>query len=113
MLICALGYALFTWATAANAFFSRIVRLQLDRGQTVVSSGPYRYLRHPAYLGAIAYNLAVGILLASWPAAAVGLAGALLLVVRTALEDRLLRAELPGYEDYARRVRYRLLPGVW
>jgi protein-S-isoprenylcysteine O-methyltransferase Ste14 len=112
-LVCALGYTLFTWATASNAFFSRIVRLQLDRGQTVASGGPYRYLRHPAYLGAIAYSLGVGILLASWPALAAGLAGAVLLVLRTALEDRMLRAELPGYADYARRVRYRLLPGIW
>jgi protein-S-isoprenylcysteine O-methyltransferase Ste14 len=113
LVVCALGYALFTWAAAVNACFSRIVRLQLDRGQKVASSGPYHFLRHPAYLGAILYELAAGLLLASWPALAAGLAAALLLAVRTGLEDRTLRLELPGYEDYSRKVRYRLLPGIW
>lgn len=113
LLLCVLGYAVVVWATASNAFFSQIVRIQTERGHTVISGGPYRYLRHPGYAGAIVYEAAVSILLASgWSAIASGAAIALL-VLRTVLEDRTLRAELPGYVDYAHRVRYRLLPGVW
>ena len=111
--VCALGYALFVWATASNTFFSQIVRIQVERGHTVVTGGPYHHVRHPAYLGAIAYELAVPVLLASGWAAVVSGLTAILLVVRTALEDRALLAELTGYADYARQVRYRLLPGVW
>jgi protein-S-isoprenylcysteine O-methyltransferase Ste14 len=111
--LCILGYALFVWATAVNAHFAQIVRIQPERGHTVARGGPYRYVRHPAYLGAILYELAVSILLASGWALAISAATALLLVLRTALEDRALQAELPGYADYARQVRCRLLPGVW
>jgi len=112
--VCVLGNdILFVWATAANAFFSRIVRIQTERGHTVVTAGPYRYVRHPAYLGAILFELAVSFLLASWPAFAVSGLSTSLLVVRTAKEDKTLRAELAGYEEYTRRVRYRLLPGSW
>jgi protein-S-isoprenylcysteine O-methyltransferase Ste14 len=110
---CALGYALVVWATASNAFFSQIVRIQPERGQMVITGGPYHYVRHPAYIGAILYELAVPVLLASWWAMIPSGLGAILLIVRTALEDRTLQAELAGYGDYARRVRYRLLPGVW
>jgi protein-S-isoprenylcysteine O-methyltransferase Ste14 len=111
--ICVLGYAGFVWATASNPFFSQIVRIQTERGHTVISGGPYHYVRHPGYAGAILFELAVPVLLASWGALATGLIGALLLLLRTALEDRALQAELPGYVDYARRVRYRLVPGLW
>jgi len=110
---CALGYAMFVWAIAANAFFSQIVRIQPERGHTVVTGGPYRFVRHPAYLGAILYELAVPVLLASWWALIPSLLTAFLLLLRTALEDRALQAELAGYADYARQVRHRLLPGVW
>ncbi|NLF03163.1 MAG: isoprenylcysteine carboxylmethyltransferase family protein [Anaerolineales bacterium] len=111
--VCILSQALVVWATASNAFFSQIVRVQLERGHTVATGGPYRFVRHPAYLGAIAYELAVPILLASWWALAISSLNAILLVVRTALEDRALRAELAGYEDYALQTRRRLIPGVW
>lgn len=112
--LCALGYdVLFVWAIAANTFFSRIVRIQPERGHTVVTGGPYRWVRHPAYAGALLYELAVSILLASWPSLIASGVSALLLILRTTLEDRTLQAELPGYAEYARRVRYRLLPGVW
>jgi len=110
---CALGYALFTWATASNAFFSQIVRIQSERGHAVVTGGPYHFVRHPAYLGAILYELAVPVLLASWWAMIPSVSCAFLLLLRTALEDRTLQAELAGYADYARQVRHRLLPGVW
>ncbi len=111
--MCVLGYALFVWATASNTFFSQIVRIQSERGHTVVTGGPYRYLRHPAYVGAILYELAVPVLLASWWALIASGLSAILLVLRTALEDRTLQAELTGYVDYARQVRHRLLPGIW
>jgi protein-S-isoprenylcysteine O-methyltransferase Ste14 len=112
--LCILGNdVLFVWATAVNAFFSRIVRIQTERGHTVVTSGPYRFVRHPAYLGTILYELAVSLLLASWPTFFVSCLSASLLIVRTALEDRTLQAELTGYAEYARQVRYRLLPGIW
>jgi protein-S-isoprenylcysteine O-methyltransferase Ste14 len=111
--LCALGYALVVWATACNAFFSQIVRIQPERGHTVATGGPYRWVRHPAYAGAILYELAVPILLASWWALALSALTVPLLLLRTALEDRVLRAELDGYAAYARQVRARLVPGVW
>ncbi len=111
--VCAPGYALGVWATASNAFFSQIVRIQTERGHTVATGGPYRYVRHPAYVGTILYELAVPVLLASWWALIPGGLNAILLVLRTALEDRTLQAELTGYADYARQVRHRLLPGIW
>jgi protein-S-isoprenylcysteine O-methyltransferase Ste14 len=111
--VCALGYGLFVWATASNTFFSQIVRIQSERGHTVVTGGPYHYLRHPAYAGAILYELAVPILLASWWASIASGLSVMLLILRTTLEDRTLQAELTGYVDYARQVRHRLLPGIW
>jgi protein-S-isoprenylcysteine O-methyltransferase Ste14 len=113
LLLCILGYAVFVWAIASNAYFSQVVRIQLQRGHTVATGGPYRYLRHPAYAGAILYELAVPVLLASWWSFIPSALGAILLFLRTALEDCTLQAELTGYADYARRVRHRLLPGVW
>ena len=113
LIVCALGYVLVVWATASNAFFSQIVRLQPERGQMVVTGGPYHYVRHPAYFGAILYELAVPILLSSWWALLVSLLNVILLILRTALEDRTLQAGLTGYAGYARQVRYRLLPGIW
>lgn len=108
-----LGYCAVPWAVAHNQFFSQIVRIQTDRGHAVRTGGPYRLVRHPGYLGMILFNLAAPVMLASWGATAIGPGIAALIVVRTALEDRTLHAELPGYADYARRVRYRLLPGIW
>lgn len=102
------------WRTVAvNPFLSRFARIQDDRGQTVVQSGPYAYVRHPMYAAVIPLMLCIALMLGSlWtliPAACIGV----LLAVRTALEDRMLRRELPGYADYAQRVRYRLMPGLW
>lgn len=107
------GYAVVVWATATNAFFSQIVRIQDERDHKVVSSGPYRYIRHPAYAGVILYELAVPLLLASWWALLLSSLSAALLILRTSLEDRMLQTELPGYVDYSRQVPYRLLPGLW
>ncbi len=111
--LCVLGYAVVVWATATNSFFSQIVRTQPERGQRVVTDGPYRYVRHPAYMGAILFELAVPVLLGSWWAYVASGLGAVLLILRTVLEDRMLKAELSGYVEYAHQVRYRLLPGVW
>lgn len=113
LVVCLLATAVFAWAMASNAYFSQVVRIQSDRGHTVVTGGPYRYVRHPSYAGMLLFELSLSTLLASWWAILAGGVCAVLFVVRTALEDRTLQAELEGYADYARRVRYRLLPGVW
>jgi protein-S-isoprenylcysteine O-methyltransferase Ste14 len=111
--VCVLGNAMLLWAMVSNSFFSQIVRIQADRGHTVAIGGPYRYVRHPAYVGMILFELAISTLLASWWALAAGGLCASLIILRTALEDRALQAELGGYGEYARRVRYRLVPGIW
>jgi protein-S-isoprenylcysteine O-methyltransferase Ste14 len=111
--VCVLSYALLAWAMVSNTFFSQIVRIQSDRGHAVAADGPYRYVRHPAYVGMLLFELAMAALLASWWALIASGLCAILLILRTALEDRTLRAELTGYADYARQVRYRLLPGIW
>jgi protein-S-isoprenylcysteine O-methyltransferase Ste14 len=113
LIVCVLGYALVVWATASNTFFSQIVRIQSERGHTVATGGPYHSVRHPAYAGAILYELAVPVLLASWWSFIASGLNAILLILRTALEDRTLQTELTGYAEYARQVRYRLLPGIW
>jgi protein-S-isoprenylcysteine O-methyltransferase Ste14 len=113
LLAVAAGGMLSNWAVAANRFFSAVVRVQRDRGHEVVDSGPYRYVRHPSYAGSITYMLGMTFVLGSRVALAAATVLSLVLAVRTALEDRTLQAELDGYADYARRVRYRLLPGVW
>jgi protein-S-isoprenylcysteine O-methyltransferase Ste14 len=113
LVVCGLSYALLAWAMTSNAFFSQIVRIQSDRDHAVVRHGPYRYVRHPAYVGMIIFELAMSILLASWVSLIASGLCAILLILRTALEDRTLLAELRGYVDYARQVRYRLLPGIW
>ncbi len=108
-----LGQGLFSWAMASNVFFSGAVRIQMDRGQTVATGGPYCYVRHPGYVGYIAFTLATPLIFGSlWALMLAGLA-ACLLVVRTALEDKMLQDELDGYKEYAGQVRYRLLPGAW
>ena len=109
----AAGLGLGAWAMIANAFFSTVVRIQTDRGHAVCSSGPYAFVRHPGYVGFSLMVLATPLLLGSWWAEVPAVAATALLVVRTALEDGVLRAELPGYGDYARAVRYRLVPGIW
>ncbi len=113
LIVCVSGYALVVWATVSNAFFSQIVRIQHERDHQVARGGPYRYVRHPAYIGAILYELTVPVLLASWWSLLLSSLSAALLILRTMLEDRTLQAELPGYVEYARQVPYRLLPGLW
>jgi protein-S-isoprenylcysteine O-methyltransferase Ste14 len=107
------GYLLSSWALIENRFFSGMARLQADRGQQVVSSGPYRWIRHPGYAGALLVYLMTPLFLDSALAFLPVLLTAGLYVARTALEDGFLQDELEGYREYAGRVRYRLLPGVW
>ena len=101
------------WAMLSNPFLSTIVRIQDDRGHRVATTGPYRFVRHPMYVGVIVLWLSTALILGSWWALVPGLLIAVIFVIRTALEDRMLHAELPGYADYAKQVRYRLVPGVW
>ncbi len=109
-----LSQAVLAWCMIVNRYFEKTVRLQTDRGHTVIRSGPYRYVRHPGYVAAIAgYIAGVPFILGSWWAFLPALAAAIVLVVPTALEDRMLHAELSGYPDYAADVRYRLVPGIW
>ncbi len=113
LLLVVLGYALITWALAVNRFFSSVVRIQTDRGHTVITTGPYRFVRHPGYSGIIISYLATPVALGSlWALIPAGLT-VLLLVVRTALEDSTLQSELEGYKDYTQQTGYRLLPGIW
>ncbi len=111
--VMALGFLFFSWAMASNRFFSAIVRIQKDRGHTVIASGPYRLVRHPGYIGIIAYTLATPFLLGSLWGLIPAVLMSVLVVARTRLEDRTLAQELPGYTDYKQRVPYRLVPGVW
>jgi protein-S-isoprenylcysteine O-methyltransferase Ste14 len=113
LLLCGLGYGVLLWALASNNFFSQVVRIQSERGHVVVRDGPYRFVRHPAYAGMIVFEFAMAALLGSGWALLASAGCALLIVLRTALEDRSLQAELTGYADYARQVRYRLVPGIW
>ncbi|MCP3748835.1 isoprenylcysteine carboxylmethyltransferase family protein [Pseudomonas sp. SBB6] len=107
------GIALTAWAQAVNPFFEPGVRIQAERHQRVIDSGPYRFVRHPGYSAAITLFFGMALALGSWWALLPGTLAALVLVLRTALEDRLLRAELPSYAEYAERVRWRLVPGLW
>jgi protein-S-isoprenylcysteine O-methyltransferase Ste14 len=97
-----------------NRFFSSVVRIQTDRGQHVIDTGPYAVIRHPGYLAGIVIMITSGIALGSWLTEVLIAACSLpFLMYRAITEDRVLQAELPGYRDYAARVRWRLVPGVW
>ena len=113
MALFAIGLGFFIWAMLVNRFFSSAVRIQSDRGQHVIGSGPYAIVRHPGYAGAalafLASALALNSLLVIIPTALFLVVG----VIRTADEDRMLQKELAGYADYSAKVRFRLLPGVW
>jgi protein-S-isoprenylcysteine O-methyltransferase Ste14 len=113
VLVGALAAALVAWAMRSNRFFSAVVRIQKDRGHSVVSSGPYRFLRHPAYTGMSAFTLVTPLILDSRWAFVPAAATAAVTVLRTALEDRTLQNELDGYAGYARRVKSKLVPGIW
>lgn len=107
------GYALGSYALIANSFFSGMVRIQSDRGHHVVSSGPYRWMRHPGYAGALISYLATPFLLESWWTLLPVAFTLAVIIIRTGLEDRTLQEKLEGYRDYTQEVHYRLIPGVW
>lgn len=111
--VAGLAYALMTWAMTANPFFAIGNRIQVARGHEVATEGPYFYVRHPGYVGSIVFELATPLMLGSLWALIPGGLAALLIIVRTAIEDHLLYAELSGYSSYAQQTRYRLLPGIW
>jgi len=113
LILYALGIALIFWSMASNKYFSRYVRIQKERDHAVVCTGPYQHIRHPGYIGLIMSTLGTPLLLGSWWAILPALLTASGFIVRTSLEDQTLQAELDGYEEYTRRVRFKLLPGVW
>ena len=109
----AAGVGLSAWAMIANAYFSTAVRIQTDRGHSVCDTGPYRFVRHPGYVGFDLQAIGLPFLLGSVWALIPGIMAAAFMIARTSLEDRTLQAELPGYADYVQKVRYRLIPGIW
>ena len=113
LLILIGGHALGSYALIANRFFSVTVRIQSERGHHVVHGGPYRWVRHPGYAGALLTYLATPFLLGSWWIFLPVFMVLVILVVRTSLEDRTLQEKLVGYREYAGKVRYRLIPGIW
>ena len=112
-ILISLGYAFASWALAENRFFSSVVRIQTDRGHVVCDSGPYRFVRHPGYAGNIFALFGIVLALGSVWTLIPATVASIIAVIRTALEDRALQKELPGYRDYARRVRYRLIPRIY
>ena len=113
LVLIALGYAFSAWAIVENRFFSTTVRIQTDRGHSVCDSGPYRVVRHPGYAGNLLAVAGIIMALDSLWTVVPAAAALVIAVIRTALEDKTLHEELPGYPDYARRVRYRLFPGIY
>ncbi len=112
-ILISLGYAFAAWALAENRFFSSVVRIQTDRGHVVCDSGPYRFVRHPGYAGNIPALFGIVLALGSVWTLVPAVVASIIAVIRTALEDQALQEELPGYRDYARRVPYRLIPGIY
>ena len=107
------GFLFSHWAMLENRYFSAVVRIQTDRGHKVVDTGPYAYIRHPGYTGAMVYLLALPLALGSYWGLIPAVTTCVLLIIRTSLEDSTLVKELDGYREYTSKVRYRLIPGVW
>ncbi len=113
ILLIALGYAFAAWAIAENRFFSSMMRIQTDRGHVVCDTGPYQIVRHPGYAGNLLAMPGIVLALGSAWTLIPAVVALVVAVIRTALEDRTLQEELPGYQEYASRVRYRLFPGIY
>ncbi len=107
------GFVIGSYALIANRFFSGMVRIQSDRGQHVIDTGPYRWVRHPGYAGSLLTYPVIPLLLDSWWTFIPVILTIVILVIRTKLEDQALQEKLEGYREYTQRVRYRLIPGVW
>ena len=108
-----LSSAFIAWVFNENSFAAAVVRVQAERGHHVVSSGPYAFVRHPMYSAAILFMVGIALLLGSWWGTAISLIFVVLFGIRTRIEEHTLMTGLPGYADYAARVRYRLVPGLW
>lgn len=108
-----IGQIIVIWAKKANKFFSSVVRIQTDRKQTVCSSGPYKFVRHPGYLGGIIFTIGTPLLLGSFWGLIPAIIILLPVLIRTYLEDKTLQKELIGYIDYTMQVKYRIIPFVW
>ncbi|MDX1436281.1 MAG: isoprenylcysteine carboxylmethyltransferase family protein [Anaerolineales bacterium] len=108
-----LGYLIAVWALGSNPFFSAVARIQTDRGQYVVATGPYRWIRHPGYAGGILGTLGAPLLLGSFWALIPATIIIVVYFIRTGFEDRMLRKGLEGYQDYALQTRYRIIPAIW
>jgi protein-S-isoprenylcysteine O-methyltransferase Ste14 len=113
LVVALLAYLISVWASVVNKFYARFVRIQTERGHHPITTGPYAIIRHPGYFGIGLFSLLVPIALDSYWTLIPGGLMAVLLVVRTALEDKTLQEELEGYAEYAKQTRYRLLPGIW
>jgi len=113
LVLASAGYGFAGWAFLENRFFSAVVRIQTERGHVVCDTGPYRIVRHPGYAGSLLPPFAMALALDSVWVLIPATAAFVVAVVRTALEDRTLQEELPGYRAYADRVRYRLIPGIY
>ncbi len=111
MLLISTGFVM--WVMRENSFASPVVKLQTERGHRVVSSGPYAFVRHPMYSGSVLFFVGAPLLLGSWWGVAMSPLFAVLFAIRAKIEERALIAGLPGYADYTKRVRFRLLPGLW
>jgi protein-S-isoprenylcysteine O-methyltransferase Ste14 len=113
LVLASAGYGVAGWAFLENRFFSGVVRIQSERGHAVCDTGPYKIVRHPGYSGSVLPPFAMTLALDSVWTLIPATAAVAIAVVRTALEDRTLQKELPGYREYADRVRYRLIPGIY
>jgi protein-S-isoprenylcysteine O-methyltransferase Ste14 len=113
LILYVLAQSFATWAMSVNTFFSSQVRIQTDRGHSVISEGPYRFIRHPGYAGGILAIITSALILESYWALIPAVASIPFYCLRTSLEDKTLQAELPGYQEYAQKVRFRVIPGIW
>jgi protein-S-isoprenylcysteine O-methyltransferase Ste14 len=107
------AYLLIFWTMMENRYLSEVVRIQEERGHEVCTTGPYRYVRHPMYVGVIIFFLCLPLALGSFWALPLSVLIILGFLIRTSLEDKTLQNELPGYQEYAEKVRYKLIPGLW
>jgi protein-S-isoprenylcysteine O-methyltransferase Ste14 len=113
VLLFTAGYVMVLWAMYTNKYFSQVVRIQTERGHSAITGGPYTIVRHPGYLGMTFSMLGSVLILDAYYGFACFLLYLILVIARTSLEDQTLRAELPGYLEYSRQTRFRLIPGIW
>ena len=111
--ILLLASMLFTWSMVSNKFFSTMVRIQKERGHTLVAEGPYKYVRHPGYLGYILMVIATPVALGSIYALLMSFLVMIIFIIRTAMEDKTLLNELEGYREYSQKIKYKLIPSIW